>query len=192
MVDGRENDVRKILRHRHHAFPDLVEQRFDVMREGCDGVEAEHRSGAFDSVKGAEHLVHRFAAIAIVGHGERGRFDFREQILGFLKIGINRFAWRSPSGASKESPRAAAASATAGELPVIRRAPSLRPASNTRNAAVSQASIPLRFTSIAGWWMMQSKRAWRSEPAASISSVPKTWRTPDALSSFKVITLAAR
>ena len=90
IVLGRQRDRDEILIRPDFAFADPVEGCLEFVREGCDGVEAEHRARTLDGMQRAEGRVDKLLVVGTDAEIEQRAFEHVEEFTGFLPEDFSR------------------------------------------------------------------------------------------------------
>jgi len=96
MIAGLQRQVEQFLGHHHLAVADQIKNRFNLMGEGGDGVETEHRPRTLDRVHGPKNPIDKIIVLRRLFKVEEGCFQFGEQFAGFFSIGGNVFFDHGP------------------------------------------------------------------------------------------------
>ncbi len=84
VIPGGQREVDQVLGHRNPAVTHLIENGFDLVREGGDVVETEHRARALDGVHGPENLGHQFGVVRRLLQLEQRRLQLAQKLAGLL------------------------------------------------------------------------------------------------------------
>ena len=87
MITGLQGEIQETFGDAHTAGADEVEDGFDFVGEGGDGVETEHGAGAFDGVHGPEDPVDKFLVIGGLLQLQKGGFQLGQKFARFFPIG---------------------------------------------------------------------------------------------------------
>jgi len=84
LVARSQSQVDEVFGGRQFSLAQLVEDRFQIVSEGGDVIETEHRAGSLDGVQRTERPPYHLGIVALLVQFQQGRFQFAEQFAGFF------------------------------------------------------------------------------------------------------------